>query len=199
MRKAIIGGALVLTIGLALTGCASATASHTTTAKVTTTHTKAPSVNISELKAGDAVDDSTAAAINAKGGSTVAYKLPNGTYVVIKKDSPLPPAVQANVNSIANAAPNSTGQNDSGANVNTAHGLQSSIGFSTGKSVAVLQYGSHTEASGAVVIGWIGIASFYNGQNLAPISTSEATVRADLEAEIAKQSDPASWIIVANQ
>jgi hypothetical protein len=200
MNKKTIGTAgvaLAIITALALTGCTAAT-SHHAVSKTVTNHTAKPVVNTAELKAGDAVDDSTAAAINSKGGDTHAYKLPNGTYVVIKKDEPLPPAVQADVDAVANAAPNVSTVNSDGPNTDDAHGVQETIEFSTGKNVAVIQHGIVSTYSGTQFVGYEGIASFYNGSNPVPVSTSDATIRADLQAEIAKQSDPASWIIVEN-
>jgi hypothetical protein len=203
MKKSTIGTAgvaVAIITALALTGCTAATNAKTSTHRSTVSpaHPAKPAINIAELKAGDAVDDSTAAAINSKGGDTHAYKLPNGTYIVVKKDSPLPAAVQANVNAVANAGANTNAVNSDGVNTDAAHGVQETIEFSTGKNVAVIQQGIVSTYSGTQFVGYEGIASFYNGSNPVPVSTSDATIRADLQAEIAKQSDPASWIIVEN-
>jgi methionine-rich copper-binding protein CopC len=192
-----MGVALALLLGLTLTGC-TATTSHNVVSKPVATHTAKPAVNLAELKVGDAVDDSTAAAINAKGGKIRAYKLPSGSYVVINEDQPLPAAVQADVNAVAKAGANNAGTEGSLESGSDGHAVQGTIEFSTGKNVAVIQYGTVSTYSGDTFVGYLGVASFYNGSNPAPVSTSEATVQADLQAEINKQSDPASWIIVVN-
>ncbi|MHC5795313.1 hypothetical protein ACVXZ4_04070 [Lacisediminihabitans sp. FW035] len=201
---------IALAVSLALAGCTGAPATNTSP-KPSATSSTAPSaspsasaapkpgVNPADLKAGDVVDNSTAKDINTSDDRTIhAYKLPNGSYAVVKTAEPLPAAVAADVVAKADAAPNVTSGTDSQPNVTTAHGLQGSIGYATGKSVAVIQYGIVTTYTGETYNGWIGISSLYNGKNPAPRGTSEAAVEAKVRADIAGQPNPDSWLVVVN-
>lgn len=90
MRRPAVATLTVL--ALLLTGCA-ATESDDAVPTPSATPTPTPVAAVGEL-----IDAETAAELNEAKGDERGYPMPDGSYVLVSKDAPLPEVVQADVN-----------------------------------------------------------------------------------------------------
>lgn len=152
--------------------------------------TDEPIVDVEELAVGDTLSKDEALALNRDFGSGVrAYELPDGTYVVVAADAPLPPAVQAEVTGEVAGAANSAPSNDT-------RGISDSIGnaqYETGRYfIAVVPVQSACVDFGPTISSW-GVA---DASRLMTACQSKDEAIAYAQSLIAGKADAAKWELI---
>ena len=150
-------------------------------------------------QAGDTISEELARDLNRdlKDGLR-GYELPDGTWVLVKQDEPLPAAVKADAEAKAAAVPVVTGTSveDQTASANNGLGLSDNLSLLTGKRVVAVVYGTVAFSDGTTKPAWRAVGSPLNADGLFPISTDLNAVVAEAQALIAQQDNPAEWEIV---
>lgn len=150
-------------------------------------------------QAGDTITAEQAEAINRnRDDGLKGYELPDGTFVLVVQDEPLPPAVKADAEAKADALPIASGTSvesqQSTIASNNALGAQLSI--ATGKQIVVISYGSIALRDLVTVTQAWKASNIKDAQGYYPTSTNLDALIAEVNALIAQQSNPAEWEIV---
>jgi hypothetical protein len=197
---------VALVVSLALTGCAVSTAASTTSQTPTATSASAPPVNTAALQVGDVVDAATAKILNKPYlGSPKAYKLASGKYVIVNKDLPLPPAVQAEVQAKVDAIPRATditthdGAQASLDALNAAGDVEGDVQSTTSKYVIVVMETATSLDNGTNLVAWVGTYVYAPGITMTVPSSTSAEAVAKMQAQIDVQADPGQYLIVVRQ
>jgi len=145
VKRTILSASVVLVLAAGLTGCAATSSGSSlipaavepAAAEITASATPAPTP-----KTGDVIDAAQADALKAARGPQVAYKMTDGSFVVVTKTEPLPAAVQAEVEAKTNVV--AVKYNDVSADMNAASdgmlAAKSAVTRTTGKKVIVVWY-----------------------------------------------------------
>lgn len=156
-------------------------------------------IDLASLSAGDAIPEDLARELNRdlKDGLR-GYELPDGTFVVVKPNEPLPAAVKADAEAKAAALPVITGTSvdDQRASADGGLNLASTLSFLTGKRVVVVVYGTVAFLDGTTKPAWRAAEAPLNSDGVYPSGTDLNAVIAEAQALIAQQSNPAEWEIV---
>ncbi len=150
-------------------------------------------------QAGDTLTAEQAEAVNRnRDDGLKGYELPDGTFVLVVQDEPLPPAVKADAEAKADALPVSSGTSVEAQSTTYQSGnsLGGQLSISTGKQIVVIN-------SGTVVLRDLVTATFgYIAHNIKdangmhPVSTDLGSLIAEVEALISAKPNPAEWEIV---
>ncbi len=156
-------------------------------------------VDLSSLAAGDTIPEDLARDLNRDLQDGLrGYELPDGTFMVVKPNEPLPAAVRADAEAKAAAVPVVTGTapEDYGASAEGGLNLANTLSLLTGKRVVAVVYGVVAFPGFRTEMAWRAAAAPLNADGLYPIGTDLNAVIAEAEALIAQQSNPAEWEII---
>lgn len=187
MAEVAIAAAMVAAL---LTGC---TANDTQAGEPTTSRTSERSDSPVEEPTeppvphvGDLLDPAAAEALNDARGDARAYPMPDGTYVLINANEPLPPAVAESLNSHVSSLYDPAASRDSFRKIQV-YGYQ--VESATGKSVLpITQLVTSNDVGNYTIWRVVG----HNDRDLG--SREEAVAYA--QSIINAQPDPQVWIIV---
>lgn len=153
-----------------------------------------------ELTVGEPVDAETAAELNEAKGNERAYPLPDGTYVVVAKDAPLPEVVQNDVNAKGTSHTQTypAVSVEPGANAKSERErarVMGEIGQATGKQVV---YGMKISGYTSSTATEMETFYFFNGAfpSPQPRYNSKADAEAAVNAWLATKENPNDYVVV---
>ncbi|WP_439565805.1 hypothetical protein [Microcella sp.] len=156
-------------------------------------------VDPTTLEAGDTIDEELARELNRDITDGLrGYELPDGTFMVVRPNEPLPPAVRADAEAKAAALPVVTGTSVEEQTASASNGLNlaSTLSFLTGKRIVAVVYGTVAFTDFTIRPAWRAAESPLNEQGLYPIGDDRDAVVAEAQALVAQQSNPAEWEII---
>lgn len=152
-----------------------------------------------ELTVGEPVDAATAAELNEAKGDERAYPMPDGTYLLVSKNAPLPEAVQNDVNAKGTAYtteyPSIDPTQGTARIERDRAAVMGEVGKATGKRVIFgMKMSGYINADDANMTTYY----FFNGafQSPEPRYYSKADAEAAVNAWLSQQENPNLYVVV---